>query len=313
MSYEIIYGRQFVRTTRGIIPLMLIGPSNMTEGSGRHIRRIRGWKNLMGLTDEHNEESLFAVLTAGLETKVEDCRVAKIYSHWANPDRVRQFTKRAIRDAHSIEAIRETNPTQRLECCVRLYNRQRPVLQTEELKAEVTSTQELENWIDKARALYEANNGELVRICINFHGDERLRACITLDKDVPVVAKYMLHYLYSYTDCTFAVSNDRQRAIVFANLEEAKTKLPKIFFDKGGKIVGAAKALKPRPFVIRVTGGSRSGLYVYGVTSLRVDFFKIPQNARRFATESEALRWADKYLFGRLPADAVSEISVERI
>ena len=70
MSYEIIYGRQFVRTTRGIIPLMLIGPSNMTEGSGRHIRRIRGWTNLMGLTDEHNEESLFAVLTAGLETKV---------------------------------------------------------------------------------------------------------------------------------------------------------------------------------------------------------------------------------------------------
>ena len=32
MSYTIIYGRQFVKTTRGIIPMLLIGSNNCTEG-----------------------------------------------------------------------------------------------------------------------------------------------------------------------------------------------------------------------------------------------------------------------------------------
>lgn len=31
MSYSIIYGRQFVKTTKGIIPMILSGSNNCTE------------------------------------------------------------------------------------------------------------------------------------------------------------------------------------------------------------------------------------------------------------------------------------------
>ena len=34
MSYTIMYGRQFVKTSRGVIPLVLYGSNNLTVSAG---------------------------------------------------------------------------------------------------------------------------------------------------------------------------------------------------------------------------------------------------------------------------------------
>ena len=43
MSYTIMYDRQFLKTSRGIIPLALYGDNNVTERVNGHERRERHW------------------------------------------------------------------------------------------------------------------------------------------------------------------------------------------------------------------------------------------------------------------------------
>ena len=43
MSYTIMYDKQFLKTSRGIIPLALYGDNNVTERINGHERRDRHW------------------------------------------------------------------------------------------------------------------------------------------------------------------------------------------------------------------------------------------------------------------------------
>ena len=55
MSYEIVYSRNFIKTNRGILPLVLTGSNNDYTWTGRRWRRSRSWACFYG--NKHMEAS----------------------------------------------------------------------------------------------------------------------------------------------------------------------------------------------------------------------------------------------------------------
>lgn len=102
MSYDIIYGKQFVklRKTGEVIPMLLAGPSNCFEigNGGRNGRRTRSWEgsryyNRKGKTSE-KPEAILKKLDAELRRRIrEHLKYQKanyLKEEWVNPAHIRE-------------------------------------------------------------------------------------------------------------------------------------------------------------------------------------------------------------------------------
>ena len=317
MSYEIIYGRQFIRTTRGIIPLILSGSNNCSMFyQGREIRE-RDWGVAYGdAWLERPEAELLedAETRLGADRKDEECLV--IGRKWVTCGGFLQYIRNGIKNAMTIEDVCRLKSGQFLRCMVSYCNKAVDSLWERELYRLIRSTPELERWIDEAREkkteLIDAGTNSYVSICISLQGIhplgiERLDHARGLEGSV--LAKRGNCYITYFGENSISQSADISTAMEFENIDAAKAMLPPSFgpyrfVSSRNKAIAAEKH-----YVLRITEGSYAGYFIRRLYSRSLQFTGSAKDAKRFATEAAANKWYSEHIGGaRFPGVKAAEV-----
>lgn len=311
MSYTICYGRQFIKTSRGIIPLFLAGSNNCTMFyEGREIRE-RDWTVMCGinLIELPGDE-----LLAGMNEQYKDDRSEyfKFNGKFVYRAGAIKFVENGIKNAKTVEEILSALPHQLVRCYVSEYTKSPSLNQTILQDAFVNTTSELENWLDTAKAyVAAADPTDITYIVIKFSGVEPLWIEKThKDPTGSVLAAVKTgQYVTEFTETSLTTSKDITKAMVFASIEAAKQQLPSrprpYRYIKASAKERAAK----KNFVLKVTDGNRCGLFVDRLGGRRISFSQKAATARkRFTTEKAAKAWYDQKVAGRF--DGIKEIMV---
>ena len=238
MSYSIIYGRQYIKTSRGIIPLILEGESNVSMFSGMREVRARDWQAWAKVKGriELREEEICSIAEARYGGRTADEEVAvrlQGRTGFPNGESLRRYLVHGIKYAMPIESIVEILPRQALfgwigyEAC----GSYKAELSTDDIR----TTPELEDWIDAATcriAELEAHDTH-ADIHLIFKGHTPLNIeSVGRSRTIfgPVYAK--LHHCYVTAYSNTSVSTQKhavgmQNAIRFDSVADAESKLPK--------------------------------------------------------------------------------------
>ena len=303
MSYSIIYARQFVRTTRGIIPIVLIGENNVTRVNpltGRE-SRARDWdlyvyrRKAVEMLEAPEATILELVYEAWKDTDPDKDLGTKYQGKWLTPKTEIALFKNGIKRAKTLEEIREENPGQSVRCQIVTYDKElnREIL----MEKDCLTTEALESWIDAAKRKYEALQiqGISAYICMGFWGEKPLVNSRHPQTDKPVIAKSKGRYVCGFTGNSLSVhKNDASKAHVFDSVDQARALLPKAFAPYS--FVDAANAQKPKPYALKISKGSRAGYYVSKLTAHTLYYDFSAKAAKKFHSESEARRWFDKHI-----------------
>ena len=315
MSYDIIYGRQFIRTTRGIIPLVLGGANNCTMFYGGKEIRDRHW--FVPYEDDWIDCPEADLLEkaekrlGGPGRSEEECLV--IGSKWVNCGEFLRYLRNGVKNAHSIEEICRLIPGQYLSCVLSHYKDFSDPWERE-LQHEIRTTPELELWIDHAKKrkkeLLADGMAKCVCICITLQGIQPLcidRATKSSGLSGAVLVKYKNNYVERVDGRRVQLSSGIARALEFESIEDAKFRLPTLsapycFISAKNKAKDARKRC-----VLRVTEGSRSGLFLQRRCARSLYFTHNAGQAKRFATESAAQKWFEEHVGTRFPGVKAAE------
>lgn len=153
MSYDILYDTQFIKTSQGITPAILSGPSNVWEPGNvlgrRTERRARDWALYGNMLCATGEE---------LIDKIESCTGGPYQEHWmshgkwVDDEGIRRWVRNAIKNAATVEEILAVNPymgsvTARLT----VWPGAEGVWSHEEMRRYVKTTDDLETWMTDVR------------------------------------------------------------------------------------------------------------------------------------------------------------------
>lgn len=149
MGYTIVYARTFVKTTKGIIPLVLHGSNNCTEFvNGREVRE-RSWDIYHDKLCELPEDKFMETVHSMFAHLNPDDQLFKWNNKWLCAGQIEQWFKRGVRDARSIEDILHDNP----RVCVRgkvVVNNSDCSEQKVLHDRFFNTTNELEEWVARA-------------------------------------------------------------------------------------------------------------------------------------------------------------------
>lgn len=318
MSYEILYGRQFVSLENGTyVPMILSGSSNCTMyHNGREIRERHWWplgsQDLMGKSE--------AELLDWIKTRTQDNPDSEWFmrgSKWMTGKSMLQWMTNSIRSARTIEDIIHHVPYQSLRCCISVYDNNKKYgergYQTNECEKYIHTTKDLQLWIDGFNRRYEnIKENETIYPCMEFSGIEPLKIGSAVKSDNPVICKIGNGYLSefeikehgsSYTYCP-----DIASAIVFENTDDFISKTKGLRLSKY-RLVKADQPAKN--FVIKIDAGCYRAQYVKKKTSRRLLLSFGVETAMRFASEKAAQRYIDDKLVGHYPS--CNDFVVEKI
>lgn len=224
MSYEIVYSRNFIKTTRGIIPLILTGSNNCHERHGNRWRRERDWSQFWG--NKHVEMDAQDLLTFMADYGADkdnydfcDFRGKRLYKKDAY-----NFYKQGIKNAHTIEEYIQNGRQKNwhIGSYLRAYIHDWSNGYGKSfiaLDKHVSTTAELEAWIDDAKAyIHERNN-----IYMRFTWD----TCepITYNEPKDIKGKVIIAYKKAkgvYLSDKQKLTHNKCEAKVFDNQDNAK-------------------------------------------------------------------------------------------
>ena len=199
MSYEIVYGRQFVKCEHGILPLVLMGSNNCTMYYGGKEIRERYW------TRYGSERGKVAMSAEAIMAWANQFVPSTYQEHfmkngkWVDDNGFIAFMQNGIKNAHTLEEIREANIGQTLNCYIEVYHNDHDSWSgawTRHCEACAHNTAELDAWIDKAEAEYielSQDKKNSVYICTRFDGIKPLKPYKKIDGKV--IAKYKKNYV----------------------------------------------------------------------------------------------------------------------
>lgn len=303
MSYEIMYDRKFIRTTRGIIPMILSGSNNCTEvnwdSRGRtYERRVRYWWPWIPRTLETKdlpEEDYLEAISQICQDKDNDYELFKWNGQWLTYRQWRRWFQNGCKAAMSIEEYLRENPVQSFNCFVKVYPDKTEYSHSEELRSFIRTTAELEAWLDRANArkaeLYkELNNTCDVYICLEFSHNEPLKMpSKTIEGSV--VAKNGHSYVKSYVkDRQLTFTGDPLEAAVFASVDEAKTAIGTCWNKV--RFVQAQRQMRSKDYVLKIHHGHLQDKYISRRTKNCLFVTWSSAYAKRFPTQSDATRYA---------------------
>lgn len=295
MSYQIIFDRQFVKSSNGISVLVLMGSNNCQERflSGRY-RTARDW---CPLCVEESESQILAYFRSMCREDISGYKGEhfKFNGRWIDDKALMNWVDIGFKNARTIEEIREVKAYIYLRCKIITLEDHK---WSEEMVEDINTTKDLDRWIVKAKERKSLKRDtEIVSIVMAFNTGEPLRLGIKMKKESPVIVKIGKKYYYDGE----WVSADISKAFVYNNINEARSAVGNIgnahFIDASNK----SKVIKPRNFVIRVSDGCNTGLYVYKKTKNTLHFCVSPECVKSFLSEKEAMRYINKYLAGRFP------------
>lgn len=150
MSYSIEYNRQFIRTEKGYIPLVLMGDNNVYDGSGARARRSRSWCVLSNSLFIVSKEELLDFMKS-IENPYN--QHWKRGGKWISNSGLFTWVRSGCASACSLDALRIFNPCLYITASLILYDKE--FHRKEELKENLKSSEDLENWSEKAKAFIE--------------------------------------------------------------------------------------------------------------------------------------------------------------
>lgn len=294
MGYTILYGRQFIKTTRGIIPLALAGSSNCYESrpDNRWVRE-RSWDRwYYNQMVELPAEEIMAIIHNLHDNK--NTEQVKQGSKWLHDADMIKWFENGIKNALTIEEIINILPRQYLDCHITTFDDNGS---TRTLQAYVRTTPELEAWIDKVKRL--APNNERY-MCIGFEGQKPLHIeyLSHIPDNVPVVITHGKSYLNKMVpDESCSYSSDISKAIIYPNKIAAYEAIAqaKIFGPFGLKVLKESKPPVEKSYVIRIAEGARKGYYINKLTSHALYYAYSVECAKKFISQKEAIQWIEKY------------------
>lgn len=317
MGYTIVYDRMFLKTTRGIIPMLLAGSSNCTMFSGGKEILERSWFVPRREFIEQSGEAIMARVNDLIPDDETD-QVWKANGKWQSSHQVRQWYANGIKHAATLEELRSVNPTASVRCFLYRYDAESSCT-NECLHSFCSNTAQLEKWIDDATE--EINTkGAKWEIHMGFSTIKPLRKPQSAKgNDGPVVLRKNGTRGHYATDVKIVPGSwksvtwttDIDAATQFANVDEAMSKAGGIIREFGLRIVKyAPKASKT--FVITKETMKGSIAFVEQSTRNRIYYTYDCERAKRFKSESEARRWIDAKR-GRYSPDALNALSVHRL
>ena len=301
MSYSIVYDRKFLKTTRGIIPMVLTGPSNVTQNrwvGKRYVEvRVRSWCMYNEEIMDVSEADLMKWVAERFDP-TSDYECFQQRGQWVyQKDMVKWFANGA-KHAQSLESILAANRGQSLRCYIQFYPDKQKFAHQTLIEADIKDTPTLEAWIDKARI--DAANltvpGSACYISMEFYGDRPLAAAVT-DRFEPIVVKnkhggYISEYI---TERSISFTDDLSKAVVFESDEDARTQLGTCW--QGLRYVtlkGQQKAEKNKEYVLKFGSGRLAGTYFARCSRSKIHAEWNKEKARGFASEAEATKYAQK-------------------
>lgn len=216
MSYEIVYAKQFIKTKNYIIPIVLTGSNNCYMYYGGREIRERDWtvlsNNLFGLTAEQLKDT---IQKEWIDKTTYD-EFFKCNGKWVHSKELKNFIDTGIKKALTIEEIKESTGYS-TKCALSIWKNHE---NHHELEEYIHDNETFEQWIEKAQKRYNnKKETEQVYFCIKWDTIKPLKAYNT-QINGQVLVKYGTRYLTSKEHFTF--DKDKERAIIFDNIEQAK-------------------------------------------------------------------------------------------
>lgn len=301
MSYTIVYGRQFVKTTRGIIPLALFGDNNVYTPSYNfrtkrtYEKRERNWNIFCSIDLLELPEKLF--LTKIQAAYDEDRENFKHNGKFVYKEGAQRFFQNGAKHALTLEEIFQATRNA-LDGFLTIYDQPDRFLSRQELHTVMNTTDALERWLDEARkkkSEYESKGAECY-LTLAFSTDEPLRIERKVGKAEvtgPVIVKRGPGYIANFTDSSITTGRI-ENAHVFPSVEAARQQLPSCFIGPLPYVFLSAEKQKEeaaKQYVLRVCNGSKAGYYIQKLTARTLYFSRAPEDAKRFLTDEDALKW----------------------
>lgn len=192
MSWEIVYGKQFIRTNKGIIPLMLNGSNNCWQGG----KRERNWNVMFSRFYDkyiYTEQEIMNIIDYMCKNADYEEWFKTSYSgSFLNNEELKKFYKNAIKKALTVEEIMKYSyATLMVSFCD--LSEHSPVVSMQEY---IKTTEQLENWIKNALEKRVDKSSQFLNI--RFGGDE-----------APKIKKDQLSRDFKDTDKVFIKSKSR--------------------------------------------------------------------------------------------------------
>lgn len=322
MGYTIVYDRLFLRCGDRFIPFCLYGANNCTQISyktGCEIRE-RSWHTFI-----YDDEMI-------LGTAEEIMEIVKklhpgdrqenftYHGHWLNDVQVIKFFENGIKHAVTVEELQQ-QAHESLDCCISAYvpdddvdnyppsERWNHEHHERVLQRYPKSTEELIQWIDAAKAekanLLSTGKARSAYITIRCASEEPLYVIPRSKCNEPCLL-YAPRWGY-----VISISKDRasftdpanwKNAQVFLNSEEAYLAAdtnPNLGAVKLVSVRQMQSASKKNNVVLSVqTNAGRR--YVEKKTPKRIYYTSSPERAKKFSSDSAALRWYKEKLDGKV-------------
>lgn len=315
MGYEIVYDRTFIKTTRGIIPMILHGSNNVTEMiRGKEVLQ-RYWSCYNDALVEFPENKLHQSLVELFGDTLKDNRyeLFKWHSKWLYGNQLESWFQAGVRSAATIEEIQKENYGASI--CLQVMGVKphefNSVLHSFQL---MQTTEELEQALDESRALVERERkeGRDAYLHLFFLGRKPLRKPKRTKINEPCLIKCEYGYFGEYdVKYGFTYYLDPQKAHIFTNEEEATGVIGKWLHQRRTpyRVVKASTVLKEKPYVLYVESGFYAGLFVQKRTSTRIYFTKDVDRAWRFDSIKKANQAVEK-ITQSLSEKTISKISI---
>lgn len=304
MSYEIMYDRRFIRTSRGIVPMILSGSNNCTEQHwdcrGRsYERRERHWWAWIPsgkIIKDLPEADLLTMITKLCEDADPNRELFKRNGAWLTYGQWYTWFQNGCKAAREIQEYLAWDRTQSFEGSLRVYADKKSFSSTEELWTYIHTTEELEKWLDeadkrRAEICSELGNACEVYVHLRFSGNRPLNVPAK-PVEGPVVAKRQTAFVKEYEKgkrLTFTY--DPAEAAVFPDIEAARDALGVAFWNSC-RFVSAKKQLRPMDHVIQMQSGKLAGSFIRKKTKGYLFPSRSIDDAKRFPNRNAAIKFA---------------------
>lgn len=305
MSYTIVYDRLFIRAADRYIPMCLYGCNNVTEYvNGRWVRE-RSWK----LFSYCDEMILADKVTLMFEVRCRhtgECSQSfKFGSRWLDDAAVVRFYENGIKNAVTIEEIKEQNHSGVLHCYLSCWSKD--LRETTTFEEYLRTSEDLIKWITEAKGkkakMLSSEEWSSIYICCGFSGREPMRVTSLSKETGPVIAKDGKHGYVSSIGSDksgWSSSPDIEKALVFANAVEAYDRLPDATFS----IIPARRKRNAvnKVWVLSACLSDRV-VYIDHLTQKKCKYvFEATKAEKRFASKKDALKWYEEKIHTRYPA-----------
>ena len=215
MSYEIVYGKQFIKTKDYIIPVVLMGSNNCTMYYGGREIIDRSWNVL--------SNNLFALTEQELKNEIQKWLGSKYQEHfkcngkWVDDKGLVNFINTGIKKALTIEQIKESTGYS-TKCYLSIWNEDNRTTENMQL---ISKNEDFEKWILDAKERYNnKQENEKVYFCIEWNTIKPLKA-YNQDIKGKVLAKYKNRYVSSF-DKGLHIETQKEKAYIFDSIEQSK-------------------------------------------------------------------------------------------